>query len=193
MNEQDLKQLWKSQPAETAAFSTNELRARALAFQRRITRRNLLEYAAGAAVIAWYCVRFWLHPSLLVRTGCVLVVLGVGVVLYQLHRRLGSRTPPPENLGMPSLAFHRAELVRQRDGLRDAWLWYVAPFVPGMAVVMWGLETELAGPQSAWRGAVIPLAILALAAVGVAWLNRRAANQLQVEIDALDRQAAGPD
>lgn len=192
MSEQDLKQLWKSQPAETAAFSTSELRARALAFQRRIARRNLLEYAAGAVVIAWYSVRFWLHPSLLVRTGCVLVVLGVGVVLHQLHRRAGSRTPPPESLGMSSLTFHRAELVRQRDALRDVWLWYIAPFVPGMAVLMWGLETELARPQSAWRGPVTQLAMVAVA-VGVVWLNRRAAKKLQVEIDALDRQAAGPD
>jgi hypothetical protein len=192
MSEQDIKQLWKSQPAETTAFSTSELRARAQAFQRQIARRNLREYVACTVVIACYCVRFWLHPSLLVRTGCVLVVLGVGVVMYQLHRRLGSRTPPPENLGMPSLAFHRAELVRQRDGLRDAWLWYVAPFVPGMTVVTWGMETELARPQSAWLGPVTQLAMVAVA-VGVVWLNRHAANKLQVEIDALDRQAAGPD
>ncbi len=192
MSEQDLKQLWKSQPAETAAVSTNELRARALAFQRRIARRNLLEYAAGVVVIAGYCVHFWLHPSLLIRTGCVLVILGVGVVLHQLHRRAGSRTPPPENLGMSSLAFHRAELVRQRDALRDSWLWYVAPFVPGMAVLMWGVQTNLARPQAAWRGLVTALALVALA-VGVVWLNRRAAKKLQVEINALDRQAAGPD
>jgi hypothetical protein len=192
MNEQDLKQLWKSQPAETAALSTNELRVRALAFQRRIARRNLFEYAAGAVAIAGYCVHFWMHPSLLVRTGCVLVILGVGVVLHQLHRRSGSRTTPPENLGMSSLAFHRAELVRQRDALRDVWLWYIAPFVPGMAVFMWGVQTELAGPQAAWRGPLTQLAMVALA-VGVVWLNRRAAKKLQVEIDTLDRQATGQD
>lgn len=188
MNEQDLKQLWKSQPAETAAFSTNELRARAQAFQRRIARRNLLEYAAGAVAIAGYCFHFWLHPSLLVRTGCVLVILGVGVVLHQLHRRAGSRTPPPQNLGMSSLAFHRAELVRQRNALRDAWLWYIAPLVPGMAVLMWDVQT----PQAGWRGLVTQLSVVAVA-VGVVWLNRRAAKKLQVEIDALARQAAGPD
>ena len=53
MSEQDLKQLWKSQPAETAAFSTSELRARAQAFQRRIARRNLARSLAATVWGMW--------------------------------------------------------------------------------------------------------------------------------------------
>ena len=34
MNEQEIKQLWKSQPAQTASFSADKLRARAQAFQQ---------------------------------------------------------------------------------------------------------------------------------------------------------------
>ena len=85
--------------------------------------------------------------------------------------------------------FQGAELVRQRDALHDAWLWYVAPFVPGLRVFMRGMETEPAGPGAGRRGPLIHLAMVA-AALGVAvWLNRRTARTLQREIDALDHQA----
>lgn len=192
MSEQEIKQLWKSQSAETVIFSADELQARARAFQHRINRRNRIELAAGAAVIAAYCIYFWLFPFLWIRTGCVLVVLGVLVVLHQLHRRARSRTPPAESLAMAHLAFYRAELVRQRDALRDVWLWYVAPFVPGLLVFRWGVETELASSGAGWRGPLVHLAMAAFA-LGVMWLNRRSARKLQLEIDALDRQATDPD
>lgn len=192
MNEQEIKQLWKSQPAQAASFSADTLRARAQAFQRRIQRRNRIELAAGAVVIAVYCVYFWLHPFPWIRTGCVLMVLGTLVLLHQLHRRAGSRTPPAESLGMAQLAFYRAELVRQRDALRDAWLWYVAPLAPGLLVFMWGMDTELAGPGAGWWGLLRQLAVVAVL-LGIVWLNRRAARELQHEIDALDRQATDPD
>jgi hypothetical protein len=191
MNEQEIKQLWKSQPAETASFSADELQARARAFGHRIQRRNRVELAAGAAAIAVYGIYFWLFPFPWIRTGCVLVALGTLVALHQLHRRAGSRTPPAESLGLAHLAFYRAELVRQRDALRAAWRWYVAPFAPGLVVFMWGVERELAGPRAGWRGLLIHLAMVA-AALGVVWWNRRAARKLQLEIDALDRQATDP-
>lgn len=188
MTEQDLKQLWKNQPSTNPPLSEATLRKKARQLQRRVAVRNLLEYAAGAVVIpvfAWY---MWTFRYPLMQVGSALIIAATLLVLHQLWRRASSRPAPNANAGMASRTYLRTELLRQRDALRSVWRWYVAPFVPGLVLFRWGVETQMAAGGPFARGVLANLLIAAvlLAIIGVNWWS---AGRLQKRIEALDHSA----
>ena len=181
-SDQDLKTLWRNQQMETGPMSIEQIHARA--FQSRIQVRNLVEYAASVLVLGifgFYAV-FFPHPVM--KLGAVMIMVGAAVMAWQLHRRASARSLAPGAAAGASLAFHRAELVRQRDALRSAFWWYIAPFVPGMTVFVAGMAQARPGTS---LGHLAPLAGLTCAYLA-AWflINRGAAKRLQAEIDDLD-------
>ena len=189
MSNDQLKQLWQSQGAPGVALSTDQLRRQAGVFQRRVLRRNALEYGAGLAVMLVFAFYIWAFPHALMRIGCVLIMLGCAWALVQMRRRAGGPALAWTAAELPSLEAHRRELVRQRDALRSVWLWYVGPFVPGMVVFRWGVETELDASAPFARG-LVPNLVIAAVLLAVVWINRRAANKLQRQLDQLERAAA---
>ncbi|MGM9514804.1 hypothetical protein ACS5PK_11170 [Roseateles sp. DB2] len=188
MTDNDLKTLWKSQSTDAFTMPLQDIHRRAARFQRQVRLRNLLEYGAGLFVLGgfgYYIVEF---TGLLMRAGSVLVMLGALFVLFELHRRGASRQPPGPGLGIASLDFHRAELARQRDALRDVWRWYVAPFIPGVVVFRWGVETELADSPAFAHGTLANVCI-ALVFSAIVLVNRWSASRLQRQLDELDALA----
>jgi hypothetical protein len=188
----DLKKLWKDQSAPSVTLSADDLRKEASVFQRRIGRRNLREYLAALFVVAGFARYFWVFPFPLMRIGSGLIILGTLVVVDQLRRRASRRPMPGENVGIPCLEFHRRELVRQRDALSKVWLWYIGPFVPGLVVFRWGVETELNASGPFFQGLLANLVLVAVL-LCVAGLNLFVARVLQRRIDTLDRLAADQD
>lgn len=188
MNEDQLKNLWKDQAMTTTALSPGQLRSGATRLRRRVVLRNALEYAVCALVIAGFAFHFVRFPAPFMRVGSVLVIAGTLVVAWQLHRRASS-TPLPGDAGARSwLDFQRAQLMRQRDALRSAWLWYIGPLVPGVVVFRWGVETELGAGAPFARGWLADAAIAAVF-LGVLALNLYGARKLQRRLDALEREA----
>ena len=62
------------------------------------------------------------------------MIAGALTVMFELHRRGSARTAPAD-LGLSTcIDFHRKSLERQRDALRTVWIWYLLPFVPGLAI-----------------------------------------------------------
>ncbi|PND38705.1 hypothetical protein C1O66_15020 [Paucibacter aquatile] len=184
------QQLWHAQALSPLDLSADELRRRSSALQSRVARRNRVEYLAGGLfVIPVYAFYIWLFPFWLTKLGALLVVLGTLVVLQQLQRRASCRALPPEALGQDWAAFHRAELLRQRDAVRSVWLWYIGPLLPGFWLFLWGRETELAGRGMETMFTLTHAAALLLF-IAIVALNLRAARRYQREIDALDRQFA---
>ena len=188
--------VWRRDSGEPPRFTPDELRRNMGKFERTIARRNLREYFAGAFVIALFAYYMWMFPTLTLRIGCGLIILGTIYVIYQLHRRASAR-PSPADLGQRSCVdFQRAELERQRDALRSVWSWYLLPFLPGMCVFLFGIFqfamriTHAAGRQFHAGIAVTAIGLIAgcVAIVFFAvWrLNRWAANKLQAQIHELD-------
>jgi len=188
MNDNDLKTLWKSQSTEAFTMPLPDIHRRAARFQRHIRLRNLLEYGAGLFVLGGFGCYIVQFTGPLMRAGSVLVMLATLFVLFELHRRGAARQPPGPGLGAASLDFHRAELARQRDALREVWRWYVAPFIPGVAVFRWGVETELADSPAFAHGMLANVCI-ALVFVAIALVNRWSASRLQRRLDELDALA----
>jgi hypothetical protein len=196
-------EFWQQGSHEPTRFNGEDLRSRMNKFERTIRRRNLREYVAAGLVIGVFAYYDWVFPTLLLRIGCGLLILGTAYVAYQLHRKASAR-PAPAEMGLRNcVQFQRSELERQRDALRAVWSWYLSPFLPGMSLFLLGLfqftknVTEAAGRPFNTGAAVAGLTLVAgcvgMVFVAIWLLNRRAANELQKQIDDLDRLAQDAD
>lgn len=181
-NAPDLKNLWRDQPMETPPMTLEQIHARG--FQSRVKLRNMIEYVAGAVVVAVFGSYTVILDDPILKAASVLVIVGALVVVFQLHRR-GSARPTP---AADALAFHRAELARQREAMRSAWLWYLAPFLPGLILFIVGMLLTHPDAPLSWK---LTLPGLTLLYGGIwFWINRRARRRLEAqiaEIDALRR------
>jgi hypothetical protein len=193
MTDPDLQTLWQSQKPEEPPMSLAEIRSKAGAFQRRILVRNVIEYAAGLIVVPSFALMAWNAPQVLTKVGAVLVALGALVCLWQLHARGGAKRAP--DAGAASLIdFHRQELERQRDALASVWLWYLGPFVPGMALILlssWLAPVATRSVESQRAGTLMMTVIVVLVFLVIFLLNKLGAHHLQKEIDKLDALQGG--
>jgi hypothetical protein len=187
MKDDDLKQLWKDQSMTTATLSLEQVKVKAKRLHRRIAFRNAREYVGCGIVTCAFSLYLYRFPGLLMRTGCMLTILATLFIAWQMKRRASNQVLPSASGEQSWLDFQRAQLIRQRDALHSAWLWYVAPFLPGVIVFRWGVETELSQNAPFVRGWLANL-LIALVFLGVAALNRYAARKLQQHIDTLERE-----
>lgn len=187
MQNDDIRNVWQAQGTGAAPFTLEELRKKGDRFRSRIAWRNRREYLGLVLVVGWFGYGAWAAPSLLMRVGDALVVAGALFVAFELHRRAAASTAPGE-LGLKScVEFHRAQLVRQRDALRSVWKWYLGPVVPGLALII--ANGCMAGfRHSALAGLLsfVPGGFVALVLWWVGRLNRKAADRIQRQIDALN-------
>jgi hypothetical protein len=184
--------MWQQQALEPVVFTVEELRRAAAKFSRKILWRNLREYAAAAVVVVWMGFYFVRMHSVLERLGCALCVAGIAFVMWRLYRG-GAAGSAAEVMDANCLDFYRAELVRQRDLLKNVWRWYLSPMIPGMVVFLLGTlraALEQPGAQERWGKIVAGFGVTAAGCaavfVAVGWLNARAARKLQRKIDELD-------
>jgi len=164
------KDVWQGQTVTPISMPVDRLRAKAQRYERKIRRRNAIEYVAMAFVVViftYYMLHF--HGALL-KLGSAMCIAAAIYMGVQLHRRGSARTVP-EDMGLLSgIEFHRNELTRQRDLLRDSWSWYLGPPLPGMLVFVIGAMVQ--NPNSSRRGAVAVPVFCAITAL-LFWMVRR--------------------
>ena len=176
-------------------MSLDQIRKAARGFQRGMMIRNGVEYAAGLVVVPAFSLMAYRAEETVIRIGAILVVLGALFALWQLHRRAGARRPP-EASAAALMDFHRSELVRQRDAIGSAPLWYLLPFVPGMYTLLIGglLNPQLhpgRDPEAHQFGMVGMIAVTTLVFVVGALIHRLSFYKLQKKIDELDALQRG--
>jgi len=190
----DAKTIWQNQETEGTTVTLEDIRGRAAKFQTRVRNRNLREYIASAVVIASFAFCAWAMPGWMIKFGSVLTVAATIFVVWQLHRRGRTQAVPDGATAAGLLAFHREELVRQRDAVRSVWLWYLPPFLPGMALLMLGryFQVHAPGRPIATDHLIIVFVsiIMALVFVAILLLNLWGAARLQNRIHELDEMRA---
>jgi hypothetical protein len=170
-----IRSAWQSGPVEKFALKDEEMHARLSKLQRRIKWRNIVEYAAGLIVLIVF-TSYTIHlESVWMKIGSALSIMATVFVLTNLHFRAGLRSSPVE---FESRSFYISELERQRDALKSVWLWYLLPFAPG--AILFRVGVHLGDLQAR---PYLADAFVALIAVFVIWLNRKAARRLQRNID----------
>lgn len=187
----DLRSLWQTMPTAPITLSVEELRTRATAFERKVRRRNLVEYIATAFVVVifgWYAT-FPIPATPLWPMANLMIIAGVLVVAWNLHRLARASKPPPGADAASLVDFQRAEYVRQRDALKSVWLWYIGPIIPGL--IVWFIAAGVGVPGLTPMRAAIGLggtALIAMLVFGVIiLLNLLGAARLQRMIDDHDR------
>lgn len=181
------QQLWASQPVAPSRPSPDDLDRRARALDRRVRRRNALEYGAGVLLIPIFGAIAVMQHDWLLRAACVAILIGVIVVLRGVHVYGGASRR--QDWAAPILDHHRAQLVRQRDALQGVWRWYLAPLVPGLALLfasVWRVVYNTAGASAATARIIPPVLIAIVVFAGIHWLNRVGARRLSRAIAALD-------
>ena len=182
-DDRDLRALWLSQPRDGSTIALDLIRQMAEDLEYRVARRNRREYIAAAIAAAVFGWQMFALPSLLLRIGAGLCIVGGIAVVYMLHRRGTARTLPSDLALTSALEFHRVQLERQRDLHRNALWWYLLPATPGVLVLEIG--HILAQPER--RSQLIVLSVVMfLLGVGVYVLNRRKAVRIQRQIDRLE-------
>lgn len=187
----DLRSLWQTMPTAPITLSVEELRTRATAFERKVRRRNLVEYVATAFVVVifgWYAT-FPIPATPLWPIANLMIIAGVLVVAWNLHRLARASKPPPGADAASLVDFQRAEYVRQRNALKSVWLWYIGPIIPGL--IVWFIAASVGMPGLTPMRAAIALGGAALIAMLVfsviILLNLLGAARLQRMIDDHDR------
>ena len=110
-------------------------------------------------------VEVWIQDGMLERAGDLLTMAALVYVAYRYRKqRLAA---PPVALGRTNCVdFYRAELVRQRDLSKDSW-GYLLPFVPGMALALFG-----GGFENRPTSQLIAIVVFGVALfLGSAWWN----------------------
>lgn len=179
------KELWQSQTEEETDMTLVDIRSRALKFQNKIRRRNMCEYVGIVIGTVMYCAFLWFLPGLLTKVGAVVTLAGMYFSVYQIYRDGSAREVPVDSPAGDCLEFHRRELIRQRDMLRRVGPLQIGPVLPGIVLFFAGVWMH----NVQGRGDAIVMAISGVLAAGVFgfvyWLNVRAANKLDEEIQAL--------
>jgi hypothetical protein len=187
----DPRTLWKGQNMTPQTLTPTMLESRSQRLDERIRKRNRFEYIAGGiAITGSLLLAGWLllggpvgGPDLMVGGGFLALAIGALVAMIQLRRRTGgSRVPDGAR---STLASYRAELLRQRDALRSVFGWYIAPFVPGFLLIYGASFLDSA---AALWAVLLPAGITVAFLIWVHHVNRKAADCLDDEIAALDRE-----
>lgn len=155
---------------------------RAVEFEAKIRRRDLLETAAAAVVVALFGWQAVAAPSPLARLGAAVVVLAAAFVVWKLRR--ARRDFGSDGAGRPvaeRLRLHRRQVRNQIELLESVLWWYLAPLALGA-----GLFTV--GVAGGVGEAVAALAVEAAICGAVWWLNQRAVERdLRPRREELDR------
>jgi hypothetical protein len=195
----ELRELWQSQKANESKMSLEEIREKARIFEKMIRRRNLIEYAGGVIVSVSFAKQIFqpTPPNFMTRIGAGLTVLATIYVVSMLHRRGSVKNVPDAMARTSFIEFYRRSLERQRDLLRDAWRWYLLPFVPGLVAMfvsfgmrdgLWLNPEPAPNPLREGFSLILFAAVLIVFFFVVAAVNKRSAKRLQAKIDALEHQ-----
>jgi hypothetical protein len=185
-----IKTLWQTQSKETETMQLEQIVVKARAFQAKVRRRQLLEYAVAAFGIVVFAIYVYVFPGWMIKTGSVLCILAIVNIVWQRHHRTAARRLP-EAPAAALADFHRAELVRHRDAVGGSWLWEIVPMLPGAALMLLGrwFQYHAPGVPLGLDRFVIVLGtiIVALVVVIVVLVRRIYVYRLQKQIDELDR------
>jgi hypothetical protein len=187
-----LRALWQRQSGSSFSMEPDEIRKRLSQFQAELRDDKILAYTlySAMAILFAYGLIFTTQ-AIITRVGFLLLVLGMSfwvgqVWLYNRDRQ--KALVNSDAAGQTScVEFYRAELLRQRNFYRGAWLWSrMLALFAGLVFVFMGWE-----PLHHWHGSgnasrAVNLLIVSTGFILGVWGSYRSSRRLQRKIDAID-------
>ncbi len=172
--------LWQQQAREDQLMPLDDIRTKAERLDAKTRRWRVVTPVLFILLLLWEAWQIWTQQETLERAGDLLTIVALLYVIYRFRKY--HLAAPPVELGRTNcLDFYRAELVRQRDLSKDGW-GYLLPFVPGVALALFG-----GGFEDRPRSQLVAIAMFGVVLfLGIAWWNAHTARRLQNDIDALD-------
>jgi hypothetical protein len=172
--------IWQQQEREEEMMPLDEIRAKAERLDAKTRRWRGATAALFILLVIVEALQVWREEALVERAGDSLTIAALLYVAYRF-RRQRMAAPPPVLGRTNSLEFYRVELTRQRDLSKDSW-GYLLPFVPGVALSLFGRGLGERPPGQTIAVIVFGVALF----LGAAAWNAYTARKLQNEIDALE-------
>ncbi len=185
-NDQDLQTLWQEAATNSPVPTASEIEARAKRLRSRLLWRNWFAYISCGFTFCVCAVFTFILPPLLCKLGAALVcaacVFIVAVLAWRGH-------PRRADTGEDCVAFYISELRRQSDLMQWAWLWYIAPMVPGMFLIMLGQALQVPPGRRVfvYLGFAATAVVTAVIFGWAIWKNLRTARRLDRTIQGLTR------
>jgi len=184
MSEFDLKALWQStEQTERPEVDPEIMKQRAQAFERKVWRRNALEWVAAAFVFIWFGHDAIGSENTVEMVGNTLVAMAaIGIAVYLYLKGRIKTTSDPTSDTQTYMKAHAQILFDQARLLAGVPLWYLGPLSLGMIVLQWGRMPTDGQQMGAWLSVVVLVTAVFL---GIAWLNHRGAKKLRHEAQML--------
>lgn len=137
LNDSEFKCLWQQQPTEDLNVTLTDIRSKATAFHKQTKFRNAVYYALALLMIVVYGITLIANrDQILTVVACALIVAANLFVMYYLRSKGSVTAPPVDGDTHTYLIFMSAEFKRQRNLMRDFFRWYLAPLIPGLALLL---------------------------------------------------------
>jgi hypothetical protein len=178
-----LSEVWRRSGGRPQPLTEKELaviKEKAIAFDRTIRRRDLIETTVAILLIpcfGWMAVG---APSVMMRAGAAIVTAWCAFIIFWMRR---SRRPKP-SFDQPVAQVLALELDRVRAQirlLRSIFWWYLAPPTIGLALLTLGGKGPLVHKLTY-------LAVVTVLYAGLWWANLRAAAQMEPQAKELEAQ-----
>jgi len=186
----EVKAAWLNQPEEDIPVDIERIHRRRTWELFSTTRSEIISSICAAlffaSVVAW---RFGPEGDRLVQFGCAGVIVWAAVTLFRFRYSIRRHTCQPDAFARTGLEHYRAELMRRRDHLRNAWIWH-GPLLLACMLSAAALGKRMVAGRL-WD--VLPLVLLlsAWAAIGIRRRVRQAA-ELEREINELGGASPPP-
>jgi hypothetical protein len=182
MENDDAAAVWQAQSGSGFRMSSEEIRTRLEAMNRKMRRRTLDAYLVCAFVIVSMVVWMFVGRNTLQTIGAVVAIIGTLFMAWQVR---ANRFRPPSVDTSDTLEHLRNELARQRDFHRGPRFWQrMLLFLPGPLVFLAGFAQAHPEVIRIIRFEIISFVVIAISAIPLnAWMARR----YQKQIDALSR------
>jgi hypothetical protein len=192
-----LRTLWLKQSGSSFSMDPDEIQKRISQIQGDLRDVRILVYTLCPAMAIWFA--YWLifsTQAIITRVGLLLLILGMSfwVGQYWLYNRDRQKAlANSDAAGQTScVEFYRAELVRQRNFNRGAWLWSrLLALFAGLFFSMW--EPLHHSSRAGDAPSAVNLLIVSIGFILAVRWSYRSSGKLQQQIDAIDamKQANG--
>ena len=185
MNDEQLKKLWQTANTNKDIFTINppkiiiEMNTKIQQFEKDIKNRNKREIIVAMLLIPVSIFFAVTIPFTLSKIGAVVLLCSCLWIIYYLKSNSPTKEMNMQLSLKEQLQTHKEHIQKEKQILENVLVWYMLPIILGLILLSAGRGID--------RGFFIQLFILFIVAIGIYFLNKKAANEMTPLIEEIDK------